>query len=424
MVWVAVPKNSDLWETLNEKTPTVPYVNHVNAQGEEDSANLGVLNLNEEELNRIQTNYIVYSYNLNIKGNEFPIVLPKNKFSYFGPDITWPPGVLKKVISIFLESLSVKYEGFGFCQAHGSGSLVGSGTFLAVHSFSSFETEDFVQFEKIFDYDIINKYPEISEGLYCNIGVPIYDSNKIKIGVFIPPGDLVCFWDVTHYYNEDVVDIFIKFLNASVPIINKYKDGFVDNSNLSIVVKNTYHNKVSSLLQGYHRELESHLNNTRTHAELSFIEDHARNIIKNEKEKLNTLVGKTIKSFKFDMGFLEFVIPSKQIDLGEYTYMSPEETVSINYITPYSSPGSFITITPGGHPYVIKTKNTSAFSNVLFLGNITNAIIDNVSYFKLYDAVVLLVEFLENISKNPISNNLVQNFIKEHKNENNNETQA
>jgi hypothetical protein len=105
MVWVAVPKNSDLWETLNEKTPTVPYVNHVNAQGEEDSANLGVLNLNEEELNRIQTNYIVYSYNLNIKGNEFPIVLPKNKFSYFGPDITWPPGVLKKVISIFLESL-------------------------------------------------------------------------------------------------------------------------------------------------------------------------------------------------------------------------------------------------------------------------------------------------------------------------------
>jgi len=149
-------------------------------------------------------------------------IVPAKEVSVMGAYICWDPPEIASMINEFNQSLDEKYEGVCFFQPHGPGGLVSEDTLLVIHSYDTrffghvFSTA-FTP-KKLFGV----KVPTCATYLH-HFAIPIHDEEGNIAGGWVPPGDLLCYWDVTHENTKPARKVFSKFLDAARVVINKYR---------------------------------------------------------------------------------------------------------------------------------------------------------------------------------------------------------
>ena len=164
-----------------------------------------------------------------IFGNEAPesicpTVIPTKEVSVLGAHIMWDPLEIAKMISDFNQSLPDHYEGVCFFQPHGPGGLVSEDNVLVIHSYNTrFFGPAFskpITPQKLFGVDLSH----ICTMTYQHhFAIPIYDDDNNIAGGWVPPGDLLCYWDVTHEDKEQMKTLFLQFLEKARDVIIKYR---------------------------------------------------------------------------------------------------------------------------------------------------------------------------------------------------------
>jgi len=180
----------------------------------------------------ILKNFVPVSYNTELAtiftGDTLPPVnkctslLPKQEVSVFGAHISWDPSEIAKMINSFNNSLEEKYEGVCFFQPHGPGGLVSDDNLLVIHSYDTkYFGGDFSAITnptKLFGI----KVPSCTPYKY-HFAIPIKDDDGNLAGGWVPPGDLFCYWDVTHEDSKQTRELFTHFLEKSKQLIDKYR---------------------------------------------------------------------------------------------------------------------------------------------------------------------------------------------------------